>query len=92
MDNKVKNKKIKMPHYTINNAIGNHQNDKVILEKLAEVNKMLDEGGFPSFIYDGSDFDINMFPMYSKAMQDKMTLSVACEPMPEYKTSKQQED
>ena len=76
----------KIPTYTIDESIGNYQNDKRILAKVARMNAILAEGGLPDCIYE-MQAKIEAEKGYAALLVDK-ELSVACESEPEYNSSK----
>ena len=76
----------KVPTYTIDESIGNHQNDERILAKVARMNAILAEGGLPDCIYE-MQAKIEAEEGYAALLVEE-ELSVACEPAPEYNSSK----
>ena len=70
----------------INDDLKKYQNDKRILAKVARMNAILAEGGLPDCIYEMQE-KIEAEKSYEALLVDK-ELSVACEPAPEYNSSK----
>lgn len=78
------------PTVTVDDTIGDYSNDKRVLKKLAQMNKIIAKSGLPDIYYE-KQAKIKAIRPYNTDIVDQ-ELAQACEPMSEYNASKQAEE